>query len=332
MLMTADQFPDASPAKLPDGTFEADSLLTLVALALRYRLVLLVVGGLGAVFGSWQGYHQQRYRTIAVCRLQAEGISHAARTWWEVESKTVCAELRSLYAANHPGEVLTARVEPEPWLLRLDLNHDRDGQGQQLLQAVLDQLNLSRQRIQVRENVQSVRGGRLRVALLHLSETLTSVLPADSDPLDTKAATSDSGDLRTLMMDREWRLPIEVTPYAAWYRQLSERASVGLQRLATSADADRAAAIERLSTSLENAGLEFHAYWASLDLLASTRVLPVVQNTSFSQQPRPRLTSVLLAAGFWSWICGGVAFAAVSVFSWFRRHRRMLTDLVAKLD
>ena len=134
--MTADQLPDSALASLSESSLEADSLLGLVALTLRYRLVLLLTCLLGAVYGSWEGFHQQRFRTIAVCRLQAEGISNSARTWWDAESKTVCAELRSLYAADHPGEILTTRVEPEPWLVRLDLTHDSDGQGQQLLQCV----------------------------------------------------------------------------------------------------------------------------------------------------------------------------------------------------
>lgn len=330
--MTADHVPNTALASPPERFFEADSLLGLVALTLRYRLVLLLSCLLGAVYGSWEGFLQQRFRTIAVCRLEAEGISHSARTWWDAESKTVCAELRSLYAADHPGEVLTASVEPEPWLVRLDLRHDRDGQGQQLLQAVLDQLNGSRQRLQVREISPSIRGTRLRAALLQLTEVLASLPPAAEGNVGFAASAGRSGELRTLMMDREWRLPVEVTPYAAWYRQLADQAAASLRQLSMSATADRAAAIERISAALEQAALEFHAYWASLDLLASTRVLPVVQSTSFSQLPQPRLTSVLLGAGFWSWICGSVTFAAVSVYSWYRRHRHVLAELAAKLD
>lgn len=334
--MPAEHPPDATFANLHEATVEAsveaDSLLGLVALALRYRLGLLLACSLGALYGSWEGFQQQRFRTIALCRLQAEGISNSARTWWEAESKAVCSELRSLCAADHPGEILTARVEPEPWLVRLDLTHDMDGQGQQLLQSVLGKLNASRQRLQVREIGLSVRGTRLRAALLRLSEQVAIASPSVQNSAGHTSDAAYPGNLKTLMMDREWRLPIEVTPYAAWYRQLSEQASACLQQMATSGSAEQAVAIERLSAALENAGLEFHAYWASLDLLASTRVLPVVQSTSFSQLPRPRLTSVLLGAGFWLWICGSAAFAAVSAFSWYRRHRRVLAVMAAKID
>ncbi|MFN9235592.1 MAG: hypothetical protein ACK6D4_13235, partial [Planctomyces sp.] len=139
-------------------------------------------------------------------------------------------------------------------------------------------------------------------------------------------------ELRTLVMDREWRLPIEVTPYVAWYRRLSEQASAGLERLATTEVENRVVLGERLAARLENAGLEFHAYWASLDLLASTRVLPVVHSTSFSQQLRPRLTAILQGAGFWAWICSAVTFAALSVFCWYLRHRKVIAFLVSRTD
>ncbi|HAV33471.1 MAG TPA: hypothetical protein DC058_23260 [Planctomycetaceae bacterium] len=330
--MSVQQEDNAVAETATAGSFEADSLIGLVVLALRYRAVLLTMGLLGAVWGGWQGVHAERFRTVALCRLQAEGISHSARTWWEAESKSVCAELRSLYAVNHPGEILTARVEPEPWLLRLDLNHDNAGDGERRLQAVLDALNASRQRVQVRQNGESVRGTRLRQALMQLSEELAIVQAAMSDASALSAIKPGAPELRTLVMDREWRLPIEVTPYVAWYRRLSEQASAGLERLATTEVENRVVLGERLAARLENAGLEFHAYWASLDLLASTRVLPVVHSTSFSQQLRPRLTAILQGAGFWAWICSAVTFAALSVFCWYLRHRKVIAFLVSRTD
>ena len=117
-----------------------DHLLWYARAIYRSRWFCLVMLLNGIVWGLSTAMHQPLFRTVAILRGTNPLVGYHHRGYWEPQGRTLQSQVRTAAESLLPREIVRLKSEQDPWLLRLEIQHEKAGDGEQIVQQVLDKV------------------------------------------------------------------------------------------------------------------------------------------------------------------------------------------------
>ena len=253
--------------------------------------------------------------------MSSPGISHTARNYWDTEGKAKILELKTIASARYPKHQISARIESEPWLIRLEVDHEEADAGRAMFEDIIDDPDravVSKTQGQM-EGSTSPHAEAFRESLIQLEKKLAEISPTTEAPSGTMR--SDNPDVRRVAITSfESRLPIEDLAHYDWYVELKARvAGLFMDRVASS-DEGKTEQFNEIARQLEWASRKLHLYWTTSDLTSSVRLPPEVLLTQVSEQQKNRSQATLKASAMGVWAGLLMGFLLSMVAYWLSQH------------
>ena len=118
-----------------------DSLLWYARAVYRCRWFCLLLLLSGAGNGLWLGLQQPLLRTIAVLRVANPLVGYHHRSYWEPQGRIAQSQVRMAAESFLSRGTFNLKAESDPWMMRLEVQHQQAGSGQQSVQDVLGKLS-----------------------------------------------------------------------------------------------------------------------------------------------------------------------------------------------
>lgn len=302
-----------------------DSLLNVARAVWQARWLVLACLVVGALLGIWYEGEQPQFRTTTTLRWQSPHISYLYSGYWTITGSIRAGQVRAMIG-NHPqGSRIALRTEKDPWIVRLEVLHDRPGEGREVSEEILQ--GLAKLDEQTAVAGRSSEGSEETLLLLHRTLTeLEMELAAIPEAASTVPGFSDDPASRLnqqFTSEAGPRIPLENLPLFPWYRSLQVRTSQLLSATASGSGTEiPPQTIQRLMELQQASTAQLLQYWWSLDLLVSTGPLPVPSVEAISEQPvggnRRRLQAALVGL----WIAGLAAVLLAVPLRWLRLRWR----------
>jgi hypothetical protein len=308
----------------PAETFEDDSLLRLIRavwLIRRWILLLIVAGGVCGFFSNWQRPARQ---TSAIIRWMSPGTSYTSTGYWELLGRIRQSQLQGLAGSLGNSQMISLRTQKDPWLLRIDVLHDKEQSGSETIKTLLAKLQA------LDSELSTGLGGVSNH--LQISEQLVGKLAELNIALNELGAAQVDDQLNPpidrlptqIHMDGSPRLPLASTPWFPWYTRLKQRANLLLATEGIQKKIPQQIRVVRLTE--ESAALLLR-HWCSLDLMASTAELPRWRLESVTELEINTAQRLLRDVGAGMWIAATIAvLGAVPVKWWVENWARVIRE------
>ena len=253
--------------------------------------------------------------------MSSPGISHTARNYWDTEGKAKILELKTIASARYPEYLISARIESEPWLIRLEVDHEEAGAGRIMFEDIIDDhvkggVSQSQRPM---EGDTSPYAEAFRESLIQLEQKLAEIPPTTEDQPE-KMHPGNPDIRRVAITSFESRLPIEDLAHYDWYVDLKARVAGLFMERTASSDGGKTEQFKEIARQLEWASQKLHLYWTTSDLTSSVRLPPDISLTQVSEQQKNRSQTILKASsmGVWSGLLMG--FLLSMVVHWLAQH------------
>ena len=300
---------------------DSDSLVRTVTIFWKYRFLCLACVVIGGLCGAYAGFDSRKFHSTGICRMSSPGISHTARNYWDTEGKAKILELKTIASARYPEYLISARIESEPWLIRLEVDHEEAGAGRIMFEDIIDDhvkggVSQSQRPM---EGDNSPHAEAFRESLIQLEQKLAEISPTTED--QSEKMRSDNPDVRRVAITSfESRLPIEDLAHYDWYVDLKARVARVYIDTAGSSDVGKTEQFNEIARRLESASQKLHLYWTTSDLTSSVRLPPDVLLTQVSEQPKNRSQAILKASAMGVWAGLLMGFLLSMVVHWLAQH------------
>ena len=316
--MTDDQLP-----ALADSTQDTDSLLQLARNLWRARWFAVLLGVIAAIFSGVYSSRQPRYLTTGLLRLTSPFVTYGHRNFWEIVGRTRLAQFRTIAPVSGDGWITTARLEPDPWLVRVEIRHAQSLVGEKLLQEWFAAFQTKVEHGSPDETSPTLTTKsltQLQQTLTELDRELGTQLPAISDMNGSSMTVATTPMLQ--VTNTGDRIPVVLVPYYQWYQQLLEGVS-RFGRLTASSTAV-AGDSQRIFSLAERACRDLQAAHLSLDVSHFTGTESRVVVEGIREEPIARMPDIL--ATVMGFLCGLLASVlVVNPVFWLIEHRNMIT-------
>ena len=300
---------------------DGDSLVRTATIFWKYRFLCLACVVIGGLCGAYSGFDSRKFHSTGICRMSSPGISHTARNYWDTEGKAKILELKTIASARYPEYLISARIESEPWLIRLEVDHEEAGTGGDMFQNIIDNPENGEvlQTERPMEEDTSPYAEAFRESLIQLEQKLAEI-PPTTENLSEKKRSGNPDVKRVAITSFESRLPIEDLAHYDWYVDLKSRVAELFMERTASLDGGKAEQFNQIARQLERASQKLHLYWTTSDLTSSVRLPPDVLLTQVSEQQKNRSQTILKASamGVWSGLLMG--FLLSMVVHWLAQH------------
>jgi hypothetical protein len=300
---------------------DSDSLVRTVTIFWKYRFLCLACVVIGGLCGAYAGFDSRKFHSTGICRMLSPGISHTARNYWDTEGKAKILELKTIASARYPKHQISARIESEPWLIRLEVDHEEADAGRAIFEDIIDDPDkavVSKTQGQM-EGSTSPHAEAFRESLIQLEQKLAEI-PRTTEDQSEKMRSGNPDVRRVAITSFESRLPIEDLAHYDWYVDLKARVARVYMDTAGSSDAGKTEQFNEIARRLESASQELHLYWTTSDLTSSVRLPPDILLTQVSEQPKNRSQAVLKASAMGVWAGLLMGFLLSMVVHWLSQH------------
>ena len=300
---------------------DSDSLVRTATIFWKYRFLCFACVVIGGFCGAYAGFDSRKFHSTGICRMSSPGISHTARNYWDTEGKAKILELKTIATARYPEYLISARIESEPWLIRLEVDHEEAAAGQAMFEGIIndpDKDVVSPTQRQM-EGSTSPHAEAFRNSLIQLEQKLAEISPITET--QSEKIRPDYPDVRRVAITSfESRLPIEDLAHYDWYVDLKARVAGLFMDRAVSSDGDKAEQLNEIARRLEGASQNLHLYWTTSDLTSSVRSPPDILLTQVSEQQKNRLHAILRASAMGVWAGLLMGFLLLMVVHWLSQH------------
>jgi hypothetical protein len=300
---------------------DSDSLVRTVTIFWKYRFLCIACVVLGGLCGAYAGFDARKFRSTGICRMSSPGISHTARNYWDTEGKAKILELKAIASARYPEYLISARIESEPWLIRLEVDHEEAGAGRIMFEEILDDpvKGVVSQTQRPMERGTSPYAEAFRESLIQLEQKLAEISQTTKGQSE-KMPSGNSDVRRVAITSFESRLPIEDLAHYDWYVDLKARVARVYMDTAGSSDVGKTEQFNEIARQLEAASQKLHLYWTTSDLTSSVRLPPDTSLTQVSEQPKTLSQAVLKASAMGVWAGLLMGFLLSMVVHWLSQH------------
>ncbi len=300
---------------------DSDSLVRTATIFWKYRFLCLACVVIGGLCGAYAGFDSRKFHSTGICRMSSPGISHTARNYWDTEGKAKILELKTIVSARYPQYLISARIESEPWLIRLEVDHEEADAGRVMFQDIIDDHvkgGVSQTRRPMEEDT-SPYAEAFRESLIQLEQKLAEIPPTTENQSEKKRLGNP--DVRRVAITSfESRLPIEDLAHYDWYVDLKSRVAELFMERTASLDGGKAEQFDEIARQLERASQKLHLYWTTSDLTSSLRLPPEVLLTQVSEQKKNRSQAILKASAMGVWAGLLMGFLLSVVVHWLMQH------------
>ena len=138
--------------------------------------------------------------------MSSPGISHTARNYWDTEGKAKILELKTIASARYPEYLISARIESEPWLIRLEVDHEEAGAGRIMFEDIIDDnvkggVSQSQRPI---EGDNSPYAEAFRESLIQLEQKLAEISQTTEDQSEKMRSVNPDRNVRGATNKREY--------------------------------------------------------------------------------------------------------------------------------
>lgn len=253
--------------------------------------------------------------------MSSPGISHTARNYWDTEGKAKILELKTIASARYPEYLISARIESESWLIRLEVDHEEPDAGRIMFQDIIDDYVKGgvSQTQRPMEGDTSPYAEAFRESLIQLEQMLAEISQTTED--QSEKMPSVNPDVRRVAITSfESRLPIEDLAHYDWYVGLKARVAGLFMEKTASSDGGKTEQFNEIARRLERASQKLHLYWTTSDLTSSVRLPPDVLLTHVSEQQKNRSQAILKASAMGVWAGLLMGFLLSVVVHWLTQH------------
>lgn len=304
---------------------DSDSLVRTATIFWKYRFLCLACAVIGGFCGAYAGFDSRKFHSTGICRLISPGISHAARNYWDTEGKAKILELKTIASAHYPEYLISARIESEPWLIRLEVDHEEANAGRIMFHNIIDNTEkgtakgVMSQTQRPMEEDTSPYAEAFRESLIQLEQKLAEIPPTtENQPEEKRLGNPDVR--RVAITSFESRLPIEDLAHYDWYVDLKSRVAELFMERTASLDGGKAEQFNEIAGRLEWASQNLQLYWTTSDLTSSLRLPPEVLLTQVSEQQKNRSQAILKASAMGVWAGLLMGFLLSVVVHWLMQH------------
>ena len=299
-----------------------DSIAWYARAIYRCRWFFLTVSVLGLAYGIWQGIAQPDFRTVATLRLKNDLIDYQHRGYWDPQGRTMLAQTRTIAASLAGQNSVSVKPESDSWLVRIEVTHQKAGEGEQLVQQLLvklKELNVTDKKAPKGEGTTEPNisnNSRRLVDLLDQIEMRLKRLNA-ADTLSDQTARALPPQSFRVSADYIVRLPLDQLPLAYRFTRLQQRIDQYFQTASAQTKEERNIAVEdELLMLQEQALMETLKTWGRMDLNAAASSENQIFCDVLYEQPIEQTQPMLREIFLWACIAIGAAILMIVPWVW----------------
>lgn len=289
----------------------------------RWFCVLLLLSGTG--YGLWLGLQQPLFRTVAVLRVVNPLVGYHHRSYWEPQGRIAQSQVRMAAESLLSRGLFNLKAESDPWVMRLEVQHQVTGSGQQSVQDVLNKLSDVGARAAPAAAEGTPAGTLQTVAIADVLDQLQQVLrllraERGLPPLDlSQTATAVAG--QRYASDVMLRMPFDELPMAGRFRQLQLAVDRYFAEVAgIASDGVRTADELKLLQLQSQVMRQMLINWGRMDLFAAAVTENTVQADLVYETCESRIRVIAREALLWTMIVAGAAILVVVPVIWTSDH------------
>lgn len=296
---------------------------------------------LGLAVGATVAWREPGFRTAALVRGENRAIGYMHRNYWDGVSRTIQSQLKVSAETFKPAAEIAVKSEPDPWLIRVEVRHAADGQGQRIIQQLTAGLPCMTRSADVagRQSAGTVAADRqsnveremqLIEAMDQLQQQLAEVWPewaqvtqaAGQDPL------TDVLPNRIFFNEGMLRLPFEDVPFAGRFRRLTRAVGQLSLRADTAAALPSDRSWRQLIDLQQQVTHRFLLHWAAQDVFSAAADSHSVVIDSVHQVREPPLRYWLKYLFAAVTVSLGLVLLLVVPWYWLRQNWNRITEAV----